>query len=682
MIPRFTRFSACVSISMLALALLVLVSPGREANAVGMTFVVNQAENLVVQGDGTCDATCTLRDAIIAANANDGADTITFTGDGADQIVYPGPLPAIDASDGITIDGTGADVLIAGFEQQIEPFDGLRFRTAVGTELHNVTIRDLEVQYFTRAIVVCPGFSAGDCTYDATDITLDDLRFANTTGSSIDIRGGNISNISLAHVFICGGYTGAGCVNTASNGIMVKASNDVSSISIENVTVTNVGAETRAIHVDGGSVDGVSLSGVQVLGPNGRIEIHAAGSYSNISASGITSEAAGIYIFGEGAGNNISVVDSHFELRSGGGVPPIAVGDHGTSLNNVSVMRNVTEGIGDYQGGIGILGLAMMSNVTVADNQITGGSIFMLSDVTQSTTIEGNTVNDNSNPVSGAIWINSKSEAGLTVVRNNALSGNEGDGIKVGFEGYTGDRVTISRNSTYNNMGLGIKIYAPVVSPPSIDGGGGQQVTGMSCANCKIELFLSDNDPSGYGEGQQFLRDATANGTGSFAVSICGLNLLAGTKVTATATDPAGKTSEFSLNYALTTPSGTCPTPTPSPTPSPTPTPTPSATPIHSPTPTPTGTGAAELTQGDVDCNGSVTSVDALKELRYVALLSVSQTQPCPIIGTDVASFWGDVDCSGSVSSVDALKVLRYVAALPVAQTEPCWDLGSIVVPV
>ena len=108
MIPRFTRFSACVSISMLALALLVLVSPGREANAVGMTFVVNQAENLVVQGDGTCDATCTLRDAIIAANANDGADTITFAGDGADQIVYPGPLPAIDASDGITIDGTGS----------------------------------------------------------------------------------------------------------------------------------------------------------------------------------------------------------------------------------------------------------------------------------------------------------------------------------------------------------------------------------------------------------------------------------------------------------------------------------------------------------------------------------------------------------------------------------------------
>jgi hypothetical protein len=69
--------------------------------------------------------------------------------------------------------------------------------------------------------------------------------------------------------------------------------------------------------------------------------------------------------------------------------------------------------------------------------------------------------------------------------------------------------------------------------------------------------------------------------------------------------------------------------------------------------------------------------VDALKELRFVAQLSVSQTEPCPDIGTDVASVWGDVDCSGSVTSVDALKVLRYVAQLPVTQTEPCPDIGT-----
>lgn len=83
--------------------------------------------------------------------------------------------------------------------------------------------------------------------------------------------------------------------------------------------------------------------------------------------------------------------------------------------------------------------------------------------------------------------------------------------------------------------------------------------------------------------------------------------------------------------------------------------------------------------QGDVDCSLAVNSVDALKLLRHVAGLSVSQTEPCPDVATDEASPWGDVDCTGAVNSVDALKVLRYVAALSVAQTEPCLDMGVVV---
>lgn len=113
----------------------------------------------------------------------------------------------------------------------------------------------------------------------------------------------------------------------------------------------------------------------------------------------------------------------------------------------------------------------------------------------------------------------------------------------------------------------------------------------------------------------------------------------------------------------------------PSPTPGGSATPTPSLTPTA--TPTPTGSGQPALKQGDVDCNNSVTSVDALKQLRHVALLSVQQNEPCPDIETDVASKFGDVDCNGAVTSVDALKVLRFVALLSVTQTEPCPDIGD-----
>jgi hypothetical protein len=121
---------------------------------------------------------------------------------------------------------------------------------------------------------------------------------------------------------------------------------------------------------------------------------------------------------------------------------------------------------------------------------------------------------------------------------------------------------------------------------------------------------------------------------------------------------------------------GTSPTPTATPTATPSPTPTPTATSTPTPTASPSGT-PGPLTQGDVDCNGGVTSVDALKELRHVAQLPVSQNEPCPDIGEDVASVWGDVDCNGEVTSVDALKVLRFVADLSVAQTEPCPDIGT-----
>jgi hypothetical protein len=112
----------------------------------------------------------------------------------------------------------------------------------------------------------------------------------------------------------------------------------------------------------------------------------------------------------------------------------------------------------------------------------------------------------------------------------------------------------------------------------------------------------------------------------------------------------------------------------------PTPTPVPSII-NHTPPPTPTApaTAGPALTQGDVDCDLDVDSVDALKQLRHVAGMSVSQEPVCPQIGAEVASLFGDVDCDGDVDSVDALKVLRHVAGLWVTQAEPCPDIGTSV---
>lgn len=115
-------------------------------------------------------------------------------------------------------------------------------------------------------------------------------------------------------------------------------------------------------------------------------------------------------------------------------------------------------------------------------------------------------------------------------------------------------------------------------------------------------------------------------------------------------------------------------TPTASPTPPATPTPTSAASPSPSPTPAPTWT--PPLIQGDVNCSGLLTSVDALMLVRFSARLDVPQTQPCPDIG-EGAPAWGDVDCSGVVNTTDALKTLRFLASLSVLQNEPCQNIGA-----
>jgi hypothetical protein len=83
---------------------------------------------------------------------------------------------------------------------------------------------------------------------------------------------------------------------------------------------------------------------------------------------------------------------------------------------------------------------------------------------------------------------------------------------------------------------------------------------------------------------------------------------------------------------------------------------------------------------GDVDCDGDVDPVDALRILRFIAGMSVIQTQPCVPIGSTVSGLpdvWGNVDCSTALNSIDALKVIRHSIALPSSQTEPCPDIGT-----
>jgi hypothetical protein len=83
-----------------------------------------------------------------------------------------------------------------------------------------------------------------------------------------------------------------------------------------------------------------------------------------------------------------------------------------------------------------------------------------------------------------------------------------------------------------------------------IDSAGISKVWGTAPENAAVEIFLADNDASGYGEGKIFLVSGTADASGDFAIAISGVNV--GDKITATARDTQGNTSEFCENYVVT----------------------------------------------------------------------------------------------------------------------------------
>ena len=98
---RTTRRRAGIAAAAAAGAAATIAAPAQAA-----TFEVN---SLLDDGDGTCDATCTIRDAVETANLDAASDTITFApGLTGTIVLINGELP-IDSA--MSIEGPGADVV-------------------------------------------------------------------------------------------------------------------------------------------------------------------------------------------------------------------------------------------------------------------------------------------------------------------------------------------------------------------------------------------------------------------------------------------------------------------------------------------------------------------------------------------------------------------------------------------
>lgn len=107
---RSTRILGGILLASLLAMAFAGTAPIQTARAAPITYTVNLTTD---SGDGTCDAgSCTLRDAILNANANLGDDTIIFNPGLTGSIALVSSLPNI--AENLVIDGAGAKIAITG----------------------------------------------------------------------------------------------------------------------------------------------------------------------------------------------------------------------------------------------------------------------------------------------------------------------------------------------------------------------------------------------------------------------------------------------------------------------------------------------------------------------------------------------------------------------------------------
>lgn len=127
----------------------------------------------------------------------------------------------------------------------------------------------------------------------------------------------------------------------------------------------------------------------------------------------------------------------------------------------------------------------------------------------------------------------------------NTIAYNAGDGVRIQGNGTTISTLhnQVRGNSIHHNGGAGISLESSAngaIAAPSITGI--SPVAGTACAGCAVDIYSDSAE-----EGRIFEGSVTADGTGQWSFPYA----LTGPMVTATNTDAAQNTSEFSAPVAI-----------------------------------------------------------------------------------------------------------------------------------
>jgi hypothetical protein len=386
---------------------------------------------------------------------------------------------------------------------------------------------------------------------------------------------GNLIGLSAGGASALGNGTNGvhftGTINSTVGGATSDLRNVISGNGSNGVLLNEGQNATGDNNTVAGNYIGTDITGLVDLG-NGSDGVHVNG--GDVSTIGGTPSTPGDAPGNVISGNNSDGVDL---TETSGDTNNITV-----TGNFIGLKANGAESLANTGDGVGVRAGVTVSTVggatAAARNVISGNGSDGVELASGGHTVQGNYIGTQAdgaaalgNAAHGVHVSAANTTAvlvgGTTAGTGNAIAFNGGDGVFVptGF-------ATVRRNSIHSNAGLGIDLGADGVTPNDAgdaDAGGNNLqnfplittavqgstvVTGTlnstPSTTFTVEFFSSPAaDPSGSGEGQTFLdstavtTDAAGNAAFSYAVAA---TVAAGQYVSATATDPAGRTSEFS----------------------------------------------------------------------------------------------------------------------------------------
>ena len=510
-----------------------------------------------------------LRQAITDANANAGADTIAFNiaGSGVHTIVLATPLPNITSPatiDGYTQAGASPNTLPVGqgldTALRIEITGGAGVTTCFGVLANDTSIRGLAVNGCTTSVDFVSG---SNVRVEGCFLGTDPAGTQRLVDSGQEVIVGSV---------VTGGVVGGS--TPASRNILTACGVAVSA------PAGNVGAKVQGNLINLAAAGDALLtppcpsstfpivlngSGAQILGNSiagGSSGIFLSGSGHTVRGNFIGTDATGTVAFGlsqsgmdvagtnhliggsaPGDGNVIAAADFYQGIVLGGSGHVVYGNFVGTDVSGTRDLGNRRIGINVSGTDITIGGTGPGQGNTVAFNGATSGS--------------------------GGIWVSGQHVRirGNRIYANYGTTFNTGLGIDLAVGSVGG--MTPNDDGDSDAGPNAVQNYPLLITAaPAIPAGSGTHVAGIlnSIPSTTFDVDFYSNPgcaprPQEVLEGETYIgsTQVTTDGNGDAAFDLTlPTTVEAGARITATATDPDGNTSEFSqrIIFSMTPPSG------------------------------------------------------------------------------------------------------------------------------